>query len=383
MTTILAVTVGRSDFGIYTPVFNAIQKSTRLELKVAISGMHMAPEYGYTAQEVLDSGLNVVALEDVLVSGQDSASVSKSIGHTTLAFASIFAREMPDLIMVLGDRFEMFGAATAAVPFQIPLVHLHGGEVTEGAMDEAFRHAITKMSHLHFTSTEGHSKRVVQLGEEPWRVHTVGAPALDHLRDFVPMTDEEFAKRFGFELPAEFLLCTFHPVTTELGTELEQVQNLLDALFEAGMPCVFTIANADMGGSAINKLLRAEAERNRGLTLTTNLGSKGYFTAMKRCSAMVGNTSSGIIEAASLGVPVLNVGNRQKGRARGANVFDVPTEFESIVDGVRTVLSDEFRGKAQEAPNPYGNGQASKRIVEILEDIDPKSLVPKKFQDLE
>lgn len=382
MKKILAITVGRSDFGIFLPVLKRIDSSELLEVVIAITGMHLSPEFGYTAAQVDASGLKVVAREEVLLSSDTSVGVAKSMALTIQAFAGVYEREKPDLILVLGDRFETFAATAAAVPFQIPIAHLHGGEITEGAMDDAFRHAITKMSHLHFTSAEPHTRRVIQLGEERWRVHTVGAPGLDHLLEFNPYSESEFEQIFGFPLPPEFLLATFHPVTTELEDAPTQLKAFMEGILESDLPCIITQANADMGGRWINSMIANYASEYPSFIVTPNLGSRGYLTAMSKCRAMVGNTSSGIIEAASFHTPVVNVGRRQHGRLHGANVLDVACTQEAITSGIQRVLSASFVAHCEGVSNPYGDGQASRRIVKILEDTDFAQLFPKRFEDL-
>jgi len=380
---VLAVTVGRSDFGIYSPVFRAIDACPELELSLLVTGMHMCPEFGLTRTQVDDSGFKIAAYEEIILSADSPGGISRSMGVGMQAFAAVYEREHPDLLMVLGDRFEMFAAVAAAVPFQMPIVHLHGGELTEGAIDDAFRHSITKMSHVHMVATQDYGRRVRQLGEESHRVHVVGAPGLDLLEEFVPMTRPEFSAEFGLDLPNEFLLATFHPVTTELDDVSRQVVAFLDGIASAGLPCVITSANADTFGRHINKIVKDRAEVDPCVIPVPNLGSKGYFSVMSMARAMVGNSSSGLIEAASFGLPVLNVGIRQQGRYRPRNVVDVECQDSSIRAGLHKVLAPEFKVSLKGMTNPYGDGQAAQRIVTILKELEPEKLIPKRFVDHE
>lgn len=384
MRTIAVVTVGRSDFGIYQPVLEAIRNDPSLEYRLIVSGMHLSPYYGRTVEGIEAEGYTVDERVEMLLAADTPEGVAKSMGLGVMGFAQSYAHSRPDLLLVLGDRFEMHAAALAALPFNIPVAHIHGGEVTEGAMDEALRHAITKLSHLHFTSTEAYARRVIQLGEEPWRVTVAGAPSLDHLKNLPLLSAAEMEERFGLHIAEAPLLVTFHPVTLAPGQASAHIAALLQALQDSGLPVIFTLPNADMGNSLIRQAIAAYVEAHpEKAQAVENLGTQGYFSLMRLAVAMVGNSSSGIIEAASFNLPVVNIGTRQRGRVRGRNVLDVGYNQSEILDGIRRAQSPELRSALEGLQNPYGDGQAAERIVARLREVplDEKLLV-KRFHDL-
>jgi UDP-N-acetylglucosamine 2-epimerase (non-hydrolysing)/GDP/UDP-N,N'-diacetylbacillosamine 2-epimerase (hydrolysing) len=305
------------------------------------------------------------------------------MGIGTLGFAQAYARSRPDILLVLGDRFEMHAAAVAALPFKIPLAHIHGGEVTQGAIDESLRHAITKMSHLHFVATEEYARRVRQLGEEPWRITVSGAPALDNLQTVPLLSGAELAERCGVRVGEGFLLATYHPVTLEYESTERQAAEFLAALEASERPVLFTMPNADTRGRSIRQMILRFVAEHPTSQAVENLGVQGYFSAMARASAMVGNSSSGVVEAASFKLPVVNVGNRQQGRVMARNVICVECQREKIAQGIATATSSEFRSGLDGLVNPYGDGRAAERIVERLRgaEIDDR-LVIKRFCDL-
>ncbi len=371
MRTIGVVTVGRSDYGIYRPVLERIRDDSELELRLYVSGMHLSPEFGLTVAEIEADGFPIAGRIEMLEPSDDPEGIARSMGRGTSGFAAAFARSRPDVLLVLGDRFEMHAGAVAAVPFLIPIAHVHGGESTEGAIDEQLRHSLTKLAHLHFASTEEYARRIVQMGEEPWRVVVSGAPALDSVASFDPLDREELVARHGIRLNGPPLLVTYHPVTLEYEQAGEQVRELLAALDESGRDLVFTCPNADTGTRAVQGPVEEYAARNpRRATLVANLGSRAYFTLMQEAAAMVGNSSSGIVEAASFKLPVVNVGTRQQGRLRAANVIDVGYGSEEILGGIRRALSAGFRESLAGLENPYGDGRAAERIVARLKEVE-------------
>jgi UDP-hydrolysing UDP-N-acetyl-D-glucosamine 2-epimerase len=299
-------------------------------------------------------------------------------------FADAYCQVSPDILVVLGDRFEMMAATLAALPLRIPVAHIHGGELSFGAIDDAMRHAITKLSHLHFASTEPYARRIVQMGEEPWRVTVSGAPGLDAILETAPLTGDEFASRFGWRLPERYVLATYHPATLGARPPADAMRELVRALERLDMPVMFTSPNPDSGGLEIRRVLEEAASKRPDWRVFESLGTIGYVTAMKGASLMVGNSSSGIIEALSLGLPVVNVGPRQDGRTRGPNVVDVDEDGDSIYQGMRVALNDEFRKAFSAADNPYGDGHAASRVVEKLEStpVDDR-LIVKRFYDVE
>lgn len=377
------VTVARSDYGIYLPVLRKIQADPNFNLYLYVTGMHLSPEFGYTVEMIKGDGFEVNAQVEMLLSGDTAESISKSMGLGTIGFAQAFAHFRPDILLVLGDRFEMFAAALAAVPFKIPIAHIHGGEVTQGAIDDALRHAMTKLSHLHFASTEVYARRIVQLGEEPWRVIVAGAPSLDNLHTVKLLSASEFERKYGIPMSEPPLLVTYHPVTLEFEQTEWQVGELLSALELLDRPTIFTLPNADTSGRLIIKMLKDYVQNHSRAWIVDNLGTQGYFSGMALASAMIGNSSSGIIEAASFRLPVVNIGNRQKGRTHGRNVINADYSCSSIVGAAKQALAPEFRRDLQSLNNPYGRGQASAVIVDTLREVAlDERLIYKRFHDV-
>ncbi|MCA9062945.1 MAG: UDP-N-acetylglucosamine 2-epimerase (hydrolyzing) [Planctomycetaceae bacterium] len=364
--TIAVVTAGRSDWGIYLPILHEIRRRPELRLHVIATGSHLLDSHGSTLNDLTRDGFPADNTVDMLLAGDSPEAIAKSMGLATIGFAQLFAQKRPDLLLVLGDRFEMHASTVAATPFRIPIAHIHGGEVTQGAIDDAYRHAITKYSHLHFASTLQHADRIVRLGEEPWRVTNCGAPALDNLKTVELQTKAELEERLGLSFETSPMLVTFHPVTLQYEQAAEQIDAVLQALTEFPHPMVITRPNADTRNLLILERLEAFAAQRDNVLLVQSLGTRGYFGMMKIAAAMVGNSSSGIIEAASFGLPVVNIGLRQEGRPRSANVIDVDCVTADIRAAIRQALSDEFRDSLQDLTNIYGNGTAARQIVDRL-----------------
>lgn len=380
MRSIGVVTVGRSDYGIYRPVLREIAARDGMEVMLFVGGAHLVERFGSTVDEIERDGHPIAARIDILGQEDSPLGVAESIGGGVAGFARAFERTRPDIVLVLGDRFEMLSAGIAALPLTIPVAHLHGGETTEGAIDESMRHALTKLGHLHFASTDAYARRIEQLGEEPWRIVVCGAPALDAIREYTPLTEEQLAER-GVRLRGPTLLVTFHPVTLEADGTARQVDALLAAVDESGFDAVLTYPNADAGhGAVIERLERLSSDR---FTLVPSLGADAYYTLMSRAAAMVGNSSSGIIEAASFRLPVVDVGTRQRGRLRGANVIHAEPGTNAIRDAIARATSSGFRSSLASLVNPYGDGHAAPRIAETLASVplDDRLLV-KRFHDL-
>lgn len=376
------VTVGRSDYGIYGSLLQAIADDPELRLSLFVSGAHLSPGQGHTVRVIEADGHPIAGVVDMLIDSDSPAAIAKSIGQGVMGFVDAFERARPDILVVLGDRFEMFAAAVAAVPMLIPMAHIHGGEITEGAVDEQFRHALTKMCHLHFVSTEVYARRVRQLGEEGWRVTVSGAPGLDPIRAHTPIATAELESRIGLPLDAAPLLVTFHPATLEPGQAAAQIAELIAAIDGTVMPIVFTYPNVDAGSVAILDALHRYVAATPRARLVANLGTAAYFSLMGRAAAMVGNSSSGIIEAASFELPVVNVGMRQQGRLRGANVIDVPCERSAIARAIATATSADFRRSLTGLVNPYGDGRAAGRIAGVLKSVSlDRTLLAKRFVD--
>ncbi len=363
---IAAVTVARSDYGIYRPVLRAIRRLPDMRVSLVVSGAHLSADLGLTVREIEAEGMPIAERVPMLSDTDTPEAIAESMGRGIAGFGRAYARLRPDLLLVLGDRFEMHAAASAAVPMSVPIAHIHGGEITEGAIDDVFRHSITKMSHLHFVSTEQAARRVAQMGEEPWRITVSGAPGLDGLRDAARLDRAEIAARFGVRLPETFLLATFHPVTLELNRTAWQIDQLVHALERVAIPVVFTMPNADSNGRLIRERIARFVQAYPWASRVENFGTEGYASAMSLASAMVGNSSSGILEAATFELPVVNTGARQAGRERAANIIDVGDSADEIVAGLRRSLDPAFRAGLRGLRNPYGDGRASERIAERL-----------------
>jgi UDP-N-acetylglucosamine 2-epimerase (non-hydrolysing)/GDP/UDP-N,N'-diacetylbacillosamine 2-epimerase (hydrolysing) len=379
------VTTGRADYGIYRPVLDLVRADPGLKLHLVVSGMHLSPEFGLTVKEIEADGFEIGEKVETLLSSDSSEGIAKSMGLAVIGFAQAFAHSSIDLLVVLGDRFEMHAAALAALPFKIPVAHIHGGEITMGAIDDALRHSMTKLSHLHFVATEAYARRVIQLGEQPWRVILCGAPSLDNLK-LLDLPDwQSVREKFGLRLEnGPFLLVTFHPVTLEYEQTEWQVGELLAALDEMGLPCLFTMPNADTHGRVIRQMVQAFVQVHPESQAVENLGTQGYFSLMSSASTMVGNSSSGMVEAASFELPVVNIGIRQQGRVSGVNVIQVGYSRQEVLQGIQKAISPGFKASLKGIENPYGRGYAALKIVEVLRTIaiDQKLLV-KRFHDLE
>ena len=380
MRTIGVVTVSRSDYGIYLPILRKIKDEPGLRLQLLVAGSHLSPEFGLTVDVIEADGFEASERVEMLLSSDSPEGIAKSMGLGTIGFAQAYARHRPDVLLVLGDRFEMHSAVAAALPFKIPVAHIHGGEITEGAIDDSLRHSITKLSHLHFAATEEYRARILQMGEEPWRVFVSGAPGLDNLHCVQYLDRRELEDQTGFSLEVDPLLVTYHSVTLEYEDTRWQVQELLGALGECSRPVIFTMPNADTGGRAITPMLEEFAMGRPHTWVVSNLGTKMYFSLMAQAAAMVGNSSSGIIEAPSFGLPVVNIGNRQRGRTRAPNVIDVGYQRGEIAEGITKALTPEFRAGLAGLTNPYGDGHASDVIVQHLKEVPlDQRLITKRF----
>ena len=383
MREVAVITVGRSDYGIYRPILKQIEKDPELRLNIIAAGMHLSDRFGKTVNVIEQEGFTVADRVELPLESDTPQSISKSIGIGTIGFGQIFSKHQPDILLILGDRVEMLAAASAALPFNIPIAHIHGGEITEGAIDDAVRHCITKMAHLHFGSTEDHCRRIRQMGEEKWRVTMCGAPGLDNIINFPSIPQSELESIYGFNLEQPPLLVTFHPVTLELRNVSNQINALISALKITDIPVVFTYPNADSTNLTIVNAIERFVQNNDNAWLIVNLGTDAYFSLMQKAIAMVGKSSSGIIEAASFGLPVVNIGTRQDGRVHPPNVIDVNPDKESILDGIRCAISSGFKKSIASLENPYGNGHAAKLIVTTLKNSPlGDKLLRKRFQDL-
>ncbi|MBI6953009.1 MULTISPECIES: UDP-N-acetylglucosamine 2-epimerase [unclassified Pseudomonas] len=373
----------RAEYGLLHSLMSDVKASARLQLQVVVGGMHLSPEFGDTWKDIERDGFPIDAKVEMLLSSDSDVGVVKSIGVGILGFADALDRLRPDVLVVLGDRFEALAIVQSALIMKIPVAHLHGGEVTEGAYDDAIRHAISKLSYLHFVSAEPYRQRVIQLGESPDRVFNVGAIGIDHLKRTPLMGRDELSESLQFDLSPPFFLVTYHPVTLAEESPELSFKALLEALDRfPEHKVIITYPNADNGGRAIIPMLEAYAHQSAGRVLAIpSLGFKRYLSVVALADAVVGNSSSGIIEVPSFHVPTVNIGVRQKGRLAAKSVFDCKPEVEAIVGALRHVLTADFELLCQSVVNPYGCGDASKQIVSALECFQPATIV-KPFYDL-
>jgi len=381
--TIGVATVSRSDYGIYLPILRKIQEDRELRLHLIVAGAHLSPEFGLTVKAIEADGFEIAERVEMLLSSDTPEGIVKSMGLGLIGFAQSYARFRPDILLVLGDRFEMHAAALAALPFKIPVAHIHGGEITQGATDDALRHSITKLSHLHFVATEEYARRVMQMGEDPWRVIVSGAPSLDNLKSVQFLSRQELEALLGLRLDRDPLLVTYHPVTLEYERTEWQTSELLKALEAFDIPMIFTLPNADVSGRVILGMLESFVKKKPRARLVENLGTQGYFSVMAVAAAMVGNSSSGIVEAPSFTLPVVNIGTRQQGRIREKNVLDVGYSHAEIRAAIAKAVSPDFRAGLKDLINPYGAGHAAERIVRKLKEIKAgDELLVKGFYDM-
>lgn len=366
----IAVFTGtRAEYGLLYWLMKDVQANDGLELQLIVSAMHLSPEFGETWRQIEADGFAINAKVEMLLSSDSSVGVVKSMGLGTIGFADALDRLRPDVLVVLGDRFEALAIVQAALIMSIPVAHLHGGEITEGAYDDAIRHAITKMASLHFVAAESYRQRVIQMGESPDSVFNVGAVGLDHLKRTPIMPLAELAEALEFPLRAPYIMVTYHPVTLLEEDPAKSFTALLDALDQfKDYQVILTYPNADNGGRAIIPLLEAYAQRQPERVLAIpSLGFRRYLGAVSMASAVVGNSSSGIIEVPAFGIPTINIGVRQKGRLAAESVLHCAPERDAIEHALRHALSREFSAKCKEVSNPYGSGDSSAGIIKVLE----------------
>lgn len=372
------VTGSRADFGYLIWPMREIASAPQLELQTLVTGAHLCPSFGLTVQEVEQCGFEVDAAVDMLLAGDSAAAITKSMGVAVLGFADALPRLRPDLVMLLGDRFETLAAATACMLSRIPIAHLAGGDTTEGSFDEQIRHAITKMAHLHFVTNDVAAARVRQMGEDPARVFNVGSTGLDHIRRTRMRSREEVFASAGLRPRARNIVVTFHPATLESASPTDQLSVLLRALDGLGgdVGIVICGANADTHGASLNSMLRAFAEARDNVVFRLSFERELFLNILGQVDAVVGNSSGGLYEAPSFGIPTVNIGDRQRGRLRADSVIDCPVHRDAIATSIAQALASD----AREVRNPYGDGEASPRIVEALERIEDWSgLLHKSF----
>ena len=382
--TICIITGTRAEYGLLYWLMKEIQEDTDLELQIIATGMHLSPEFGLTYRQIEEDGFKIDKKIEMLLSSDTPVGVSKSMGLGMIGFAEAYADLKPDIMVLLGDRFEIFSAATAAMIARIPIAHLHGGETTEGAFDEAIRHSITKMSHLHFTAAEEYRRRVIQLGESPDRVFNVGGLGIDNVKKLKLMSREEFEDSIDFKFGPKNLMITFHPVTLEHATAGDQFQNLLNALDELrDTKIIFTKPNADTEGRVIIKMIDDYVSKNSHKAIAfVSLGQLRYLSAMQFIDGIVGNSSSGLAEAPTFKIGTINIGDRQRGRIKADSVIDCKPNKKSILTAIRKLYSKEFQDKLKNVKNPYGEGGATEKIKKVLKEKDFSDILKKQFYDI-
>lgn len=380
---VCVVTGSRAEYGLLRRVMQGISDAPDLRLQVVATGMHLAPEFGETYRDIGRDGFNIDARVESLLSSDTGTGVAKSIGLGVIGFADALERLRPDLLLVLGDRFEILAAVTAALVMRVPVAHLHGGELTEGAFDDAIRHSITKMSHFHFVATEEYRKRVIQLGEHPQRVFPVGALGVDAIHNLPLLDRGALESSLGFELGARSLLITFHPSTLELTSATAQMTELLAALDSLSDTClVFTMPNADTGGRALQGMVQEFVAGHPNAHVFASLGQLRYLSCMRHVDGVVGNSSSGLIEAPTLRKGTVNIGRRQKGRVRAESVIDCPPQRSAIRCAIERLYEPDFRAIVAVVRNPYDGGGASAKILELVRTLPLEGVLEKSFFDL-
>ncbi|WP_461634099.1 UDP-N-acetylglucosamine 2-epimerase [Labilibaculum euxinus] len=385
MRKICVITGTRAEFGLLSHLMRLIDKDAEFELQLIATGTHLSPEFGYTINEIEEEGFTVNKKIEILLSSDTSVGVSKSMGLAQISFAEAYDELKPDLVLVLGDRYEILAAVTTAMIARIPVAHLNGGEKTEGAIDESIRHSITKMSHLHFTATEEYRKRVIQMGENPDFVFNVGEVGLDSIFLRKLYSKTEFEKSIDFKLNKKNILVTFHPVTLEKGMALKQFQELLNAIDQLeDTNIIITHSNSDMEGRGLIEMIKNYVSVNRNKAVEfPSLGYHRYLSALQYMDAVVGNSSSGIVEAPSFKIASINIGNRQKGRIQASSVINSEPNAKKISDAFTIAFSSEFQDQLQTVVNPYGQGGSSQQLLNILKKISFTDLLNKVFYDIE
>jgi len=367
---IAAITTSRADYGhLYWPLRD-LADNEDVDLKLVALGSHLSPEFGNTVREIEKDGFEIAARIECLLSSDSDVGMAKTIGNATLSLADLLGHMRPDMLLLIADRYEMLAPASVALALRIPIAHIEGGEISEGAIDDAVRNALTKMSHIHFTSTDGARLRVIAMGEEEWRVHRAGAPSLDHLRRTELLNREQTESSLRLNLDQPTMLVSYHPVTIAEDT-LQEADALFAALETLPDQLIFCYPNADAGSRSLINWTKSFLEARRKGQLFTNLDPRMYWSLLRQVDILIGNSSSGIMESASYSLPTVDVGIRQQGRERPMNVINAAPNVESIVAAIRDARSPQFRQSLEGMVNPYGDGHASERIVRVLTDAPP------------
>jgi UDP-N-acetylglucosamine 2-epimerase (non-hydrolysing)/GDP/UDP-N,N'-diacetylbacillosamine 2-epimerase (hydrolysing) len=385
---ICVVTTSRADYGLLFNLLKEINVDNDLELKIVATGMHLSPEFGLSYKNILNDGFNIDKQVETTLSSDTKTSISKSVGLGLISFTDALNDLKPDILVVLGDKYELLAPVISALLLKIPIAHIHGGETSQGAIDESIRHSITKIASIHFTSTSAYRKRVIQLGENPKNVFNFGAPGIDNIYNLKLFNKNELQNFLDFNFEDKIVLMTYHPVTLENISTEKQIDNILLSIKKTDYKVIFTQANADENGRIINEKIKlfCNMEPNK-YKYVENLGQKAYLSCLKYCNLLIGNSSSGIIEAPEFKLPVINIGDRQKGRIKAKNVIDTGYKVQDIVSAFKKASQNNFRNSLKNMKNPYSSnskGMTSKKIKETLKkiNIDAKFL-QKKFFDFE
>ncbi|OUT08566.1 UDP-N-acetylglucosamine 2-epimerase [Campylobacter concisus] len=383
MRKICVVTSTRAEYGLLYWLLKEIEADSELKLQLIVTGMHLSPEFGLTYKEI-EKEFKIDKKIEILSGSHTSLDICAEMARVYEKFASALAELKPDILVLLGDRYEIFGVAGVASIMQIPIAHIHGGETTQGAFDEAFRHSITKMSHIHFAATNEYANRIIQLGEDPSRVFNVGGPGIENIKKLNLLNKDEFEKSIKFKLAKKNILITFHPVTLENSSAREQFNELLNALDELEETnFIFTKANSDTDGDVINKMIDEYVSENPQKAVAfASLGQLRYLSAIKFVDIVLGNSSSGLLEVPSFKKATINIGDRQKGRARASSVIDVRPVKEEILAAIKRAYSKEFEQTLKDTINPYDGGNPSKKMVKVLKEIKLDGILKKKFYDV-
>lgn len=385
MRKICVVTGTRAEYGLLSRLIRMIDESDKTQLQLIATNMHLSSKYGNTYQEIERDGFTIDKKIPILEDGKDDAIATvKSMAKALAGFADAYDELKPDMVVVLGDRYEILAAATAALIERIPIAHLYGGEITEGAYDDSIRHSVTKMSHLHFTSCEEYRHRVIQLGEQPIRVFNVGSIGVENIKMLPLMSKADIEKEIDFAIDEKTILVTYHPVTLGNRTAKEDIDDFIAALEEKkDLRIIFTMPNSDTGGQAIVEAINAFVSRNpQSAKAFKSLGVLRYLSVMQQVAAVVGNSSSGLVEVPSFGIPTLNIGDRQKGRMAADSVYNCETDKQSVLKGIDVVLSDEFKKKAAATHNPYDKEGTAQAIFNVISTYPLDGLNQKHFYDL-
>ena len=380
---ICIVTGSRADYGLLYWLIKEVETDKNLKLQLIATGMHLSSKFGLTYKEI-EKNFKIDKKINISLSSDTSEGISRSMGIAQTSFSKAYNELKPDIVVVLGDRFEIFSAVSSAMISRIPIAHIHGGEATEGLIDEAIRHCISKMSHIHFTATKEYSKRVIQLGEVPNKVFNVGGAGIENIKRLKFLTKEEFEKSINFKLNTKNILVTFHPVTLEGKTSKKHFQEILNSLDELkDTNIIFTKANSDADGKIINQMIDQYTKKNSDKSIgVASLGQLKYLSALQHIDFIVGNSSSGISEAPSFKIGTINIGDRQNGRIKAESVVDCLSNKKDIKRAIKKIYSTEFKNLLKDVKNPYGDGCASKKIIKVLKTVKLGNILKKTFFDI-